>query len=112
MRCSRLRTSHCAKLFDCYNFSFTVQDVPRLPSLKQGNGVVRHPAGVLLDELDIYIDCLSQAITAFAETSANALEGAAELQELNERIDTDVDIMPRDEVFLISSFLLNIRLAA
>ena len=55
---------------------------------------------------------MSEAITLFAETSAQALEGAAELQELNERNDTEVDIMPRDEIFLISSFILNLRMAA
>lgn len=88
-----------------------VYDVPRLPSLKQG-GAVRHPAGVLLQELDTYIDCLSEAIILFAETSTQALEGAAELQALNEKSVTEVDIMPRDEIFLISSFILNLRMAA
>ncbi|KAF8434433.1 hypothetical protein BGX38DRAFT_1219730 [Terfezia claveryi] len=88
-----------------------VYDVPRLPSLKQG-GAVRHPAGVLLQELDTYIDCLSEAITLFAETSTQALEGAADLQALNEKSVTEVDIMPRDEIFLISSFILNLRMAA
>ena len=44
------------------------------------------------------------------EKSAGALEGAATLHELNGT--EDVDILPRDEVFLISSFMLNLRLAA
>ena len=87
------------------------QDVPRLPSLKQG-GTVRHPAGVVLPELDIYIDSLSAAISAFADTSRCAIEGAAQLGEMDDYDNTEVDIMPRGEVFLICSFLLNLRLAA
>ena len=87
------------------------QEVPRLPSLKQG-GTVRHPGGVLLPELDIYIDSLSDAIIAFAETSASAIEGAAQLDEMDDGGNSEVDIMPRGEVFLICSFLLNLRLAA
>ncbi|KAF8455255.1 hypothetical protein BDZ91DRAFT_538947 [Kalaharituber pfeilii] len=86
-----------------------VYEVPRLPSLKQGKGKVRHPGGILLQELDIHIDSLSKAIAGFAEKSTSALEGAAVFQEIAE---TEVDVMPRDEIFLISSFMLNLRLAA
>ena len=86
-----------------------IQDVPKLPSLKQAGGDGRKPKGILLQELDIHIDWLSKSIAEFAEQSTKALEGAAVFQELAE---TEVDIMPREEVFLISSFILNLRHAA
>jgi hypothetical protein len=47
-------------------------------------------------------------LDAFDTKSAKALEEAAMLQDLAEGT---VDVMPREEVFLISSFLLNFRQA-
>lgn len=86
-------------------------DVPTLPSHKQG-GTPRRPHGVLLEELDIYIDTLSSAISRFGQLTTDALEGAAVLTEPVADAEGDVDVMPRDEVFLISSFMLNLRQAA
>ncbi|KAI5845750.1 hypothetical protein DFP73DRAFT_476901 [Morchella snyderi] len=86
-------------------------DVPALPSHKQ-DGTARRPHGVLLAELDIYIDTLSSAITRFGQLTTDALEGAAVLTEPVADAEGDVDVMPRDEVFLISSFMLNLRQAA
>ncbi|CAD6443609.1 3276d83e-2de8-4598-b906-522247e0224f [Sclerotinia trifoliorum] len=78
-------------------------DVPKLPS------GIRAPAGIRLEEIDIRVDILVDAIADFDKTSAAALEGAAALHDLG---GPQVDIMPRMETFLISSFLLNLRQAA
>lgn len=78
-------------------------DVPRLPS------GARPPSGIELEEIDIRVDILLDALKDFDRDSAFALEGAAALHDLDQQ---RVDIMPRMETFLISSFLLNLRLAA
>lgn len=78
-------------------------DVPTLPS------GARVPKGILLEELDIQMDILQKALLQFDADSASALEGAATMQELEGK---EPDIMPREEVFLMSSFLLNVRQAA
>jgi hypothetical protein len=78
-------------------------DVPELPS-----GAHR-PAGIELEEIDIRVDILTEALVNFDKDSSFALEGAAALQGLDQ---PQVDIMPRMETFLISSFLLNLRQAA
>ncbi|CUS15563.1 unnamed protein product [Tuber aestivum] len=94
----------------CVAYTF---DVPTLPSLKQGKGTPRCPKGILIQELDVHIDWLENAIGEFGRRSTEALEGAA-IQETNnvEMIDGEIDVMPRDEIFLISSFMLNLRQAA
>lgn len=81
-------------------------------SLAKGTGTLRRPHGILLQELDIHIDTLSTAIEDFGHKTTNALEGAAVLTELHPDEAGEVDVMPRDEVFLISSFMLNLRQAA
>ena len=78
-------------------------DVPKLPS-----GALP-PAGVELQEIDIRVDILTEALSAFDKNSASALEGSAQLHDMEH---PQVDIMPRIETFLISSFLLNLRQAA
>jgi hypothetical protein len=78
-------------------------DVPKLPS------GARAPSGIQLQEIDIRVDILTEAIAEFDKDSATALEGAASLHDLDH---PQVDIMPRMETFLISSFLLNLRQAA
>ncbi|ESZ99077.1 hypothetical protein SBOR_0487 [Sclerotinia borealis F-4128] len=78
-------------------------DVPKLPS------GIRAPAGIRLEEIDIRVDVLIDAIADFDRTSASALEGAAALHYFG---GPQIDIMPRMETFLISSFLLNLRQAA
>lgn len=77
-----------------------------LPWLSQGTH------GILLQELDIHIDTLRTAIADFGRTTTDALESAADLTDLTPDAAGDVDVMPRDEVFLISSFMLNLRQAA
>lgn len=61
----------------------------------------------------MHIDWLEDAIGEFGRRSTEALEGAA-IKETNnvEMIDGEIDVMPRDEIFLISSFMLNLRQAA
>ena len=78
-------------------------DVPTLPS------GARAPKGILLEELDMRIDVIQKALIQFDADAAFALEGAATLEELEGK---EPDIMPREEVFLMSSFLLNVRHAA
>ena len=80
-----------------------VYDVPTLPS------GARAPKGILLEELDVQIDILQKALLQFDADAASALEGAATMEELEGK---EPDIMPREEVFLMSSFLLNVRQAA
>ncbi|CAZ83125.1 unnamed protein product [Tuber melanosporum] len=88
-------------------------DVPTLPSLKQGEGTPRRPKGILVQELDVHIDWLENEIEEFGRRSTEALEGAALKETDNvEMIDGEIDVMPRDEIFLISSFMLNLRQAA
>ena len=65
--------------------------------------------GILLEELDLQTDILQKSLLQFDADSASALEGAATMQELEGK---EPDIMPREEVFLMSSFMLNIRQAA
>ncbi|KAN0104840.1 Protein of unknown function (DUF2422) domain containing protein [Hyaloscypha variabilis] len=78
-------------------------DVKKLPS------GARAPSGIELAEIDIRVDILTEALAEFDKDSATALEGAASLHDLDH---PQVDIMPRMETFLISSFLLNLRQAA
>lgn len=83
----------------CIAFAY---DVPVLPS------GVKAPSGIILEELDLYMDLLQRALARFDSDAASALEGASVMQELEGQ---EPDIMPREEVFLISSFILNIRQA-
>ena len=48
------------------------------------------------------------ALHKYDQESASALDGAAALQDSK---NGDLDLMPREEVFLVSSFLLNFRQA-
>ncbi len=78
-------------------------DVPKLPD---GS---RPPKGIRLEEIDIWADALTSAIAEFDKDSESALEGATSIQNLD---GPQIDIMPRVETFLISSFILNLRQAS
>lgn len=78
-------------------------DVPTLPSS------AHVPKGIFIEELDLHIINLEQTLVQFDVDAASALEGAAAMQELEGK---EPDIMPREEVFLMSSFMLNVRQAA
>ena len=80
-----------------------LQDVPRLPSGRKA------PKTIVLENLDVAMSQLQQALRDFDVDTASALESAAMMQEMEGH---EPDIMPREEVFLISSFLLNFRQAA
>ena len=54
------------------------------------------------------MDTIQVALIRFDADCAAALEGASVLEDLQDR---EPDIMPREEVFLISSFMLNVRQA-
>ena len=84
----------------CVAFSY---DVPELPS------GAKVPKGFIIEELDMHIETLKQALLNFDADTSSALEGAADQSDMQ---DHEPDIMPREEIFLVSSFLLNLRQAA
>ena len=63
----------------------------------------------MMEELDQCIMSLREAIRTFDTETTAALEGGAVIHVSKSEED---DIMPRGELFLISSFLLNFRQAA
>lgn len=75
-------------------------DVPRLPS-----GVPR-PHGIEVEEIDLRIEIFTDALARFDQRSTEELKATA-MGEGKE-----VDLMPRMEMFLVSSFLLGFRQAA
>ncbi|KAG8528330.1 uncharacterized protein KY384_007248 [Bacidia gigantensis] len=79
----------------CYN-------VPELPT------GLACPKSITVGEIDKHIENLQIAMLQFDNSCASALEGANALGGLRDR---EPDIMPREEIFLISSFMLNFRQA-
>jgi len=79
------------------------KDVAELPS---GENAPNHIAS---EELDVALTRLEGEMQTFDKDTTSALESAAREQELE---GFEPDIMPRDEIFLISSFLLNFTQAA
>ncbi|ELR08619.1 hypothetical protein VC83_02248 [Pseudogymnoascus destructans] len=67
------------------------------------------PKGIELEELDIHIDAMKASIVDFDKNASAALESATAYYESHS---THVDVTPRMEIFLISSFILNLRQAA
>ena len=94
--------SHSLTLFQCI-FAKDPQDVPHLPS------GARAPKGIMIEEVDLHRSSLQQALTQFDVDTISAFEGAVAMQELEGK---EPDVMPREEVFLLSSFMLNVRQAA
>ena len=94
--------SHSPTLVQCI-FAKDPQDVPNLPS------GARAPKGVMIEEVDLHISSLQQALTQFDVDTISAFEGAVTMEELEGK---ELDVMPREEVFLLSSFMLNVRQAA
>lgn len=94
--------SHSSTLVQCI-FTKEPQDVPNLPS------GARAPKGIMLEEVDLHISSLQQALIQFDLDTISAFEGAVTMQELEGK---EPDVMPREEVFLLSSFMLNVRQAA
>ena len=89
-------------LMQC-TYTKDVQDVPHLPS------GARAPKGIMIEEVNLHISSLQQALIQFDLDTVSAFEGAVAMQELEGK---EPDVMPREEVFLLSSFMLNMRQAA
>ena len=62
----------------------------------------------MVEEIDMHLENLHNALLTFDANAASALEGASTMEELKGR---EPDIMPREEIFLLSSFMLNMRQA-
>ena len=77
-------------------------DVPKLPSGASA------PKGVLLEEIDLRIDTFADALASYDKDSMD------EFKQLvaSRGEETEVEILPRFETFLISSFLMGFRQAA
>lgn len=67
------------------------------------------PKHIAIEELDEALAGLDAEMQIFDADTTSALESAAIEQELE---GFEPDIMPREEIFLISSFLLNFTQAA
>lgn len=77
-------------------------DVPELPS------GAKTPRGVLLEEVDMFIDSFERAISTFDEDSMDEFKQfTGNKDDLEEE-----DILPQFETFLVSSFLLGLRQTA
>lgn len=94
--------THSSVLVQCIDTK-VLQDVPKLPS------GARAPKGIMIEEVDLHISSLQQALIQFDFDTVSAFEGAVAMQELEGK---EPDVMPREEVFLLSSFMLNMRQAA
>lgn len=93
-----------SRAIDCVSVGIAYcYDVPKLPP------GARAPRGLSIEEVDVYADELSLALISFDADVATALERAVEIPG-SER--SQLDVMPREELFLIASFLLNLRQAA
>ena len=84
-------------------FTLPPKDVPKLPS------GAKAPKHITIEKLDEALDKLQDAMQTFDSETTSALKRAAIQQELE---GYELDIMPREEIFLISSFLLNFSQAA
>lgn len=69
----------------------------------------RAPKHIAIEEVDEALNNLRAALEKFEVDTRKALQSAAVQQELE---GFEPDIMPREEIFLISSFLLNFSQAA
>ncbi|KAI9902714.1 hypothetical protein N3K66_002066 [Trichothecium roseum] len=85
-------------IISCLAYCF---DVPRLP------GGAPTPKGIELAEIDIRIDSFTEALAQFDREASEELRRAAKDDEGETH-----DLMPRMEMFLVSSFLLGFRQTA
>ncbi|KAL8668664.1 MAG: hypothetical protein Q9168_006718 [Polycauliona sp. 1 TL-2023] len=84
----------------CIAYSY---DVSKLPS------GARVPKELAVEEVDLYLEELGEALRTFDTEIAVAFDGTVESQEVN---DQRLDLVPREEIFLVASFVLNLRQAA
>lgn len=87
-----------ALLTSCIAYCF---DVPKLPS------GAPTPKGIPLEEIDLRIDSFTDSLALFSDQTTEELRQAA-IDETGHSI----DLMPRMETFLVSSFLLGYHQAA
>ncbi|KAL8783830.1 MAG: hypothetical protein Q9213_004376 [Squamulea squamosa] len=78
-------------------------NVSRLPS------GAKAPKKLVIEEVDVYIEELSEALRLFDNDIAAALESAVETPVSSGQ---ELDVTPREEIFLVASFVLNLRQAA
>ena len=79
-----------------------LQGVKKLPSGQ------KPPTSVRLEDLDGEVLAMEQALNKLDHDFETALKKAGAVEELQKK---EPDIMPREEVFLISSFMMNARSA-
>ncbi|KAL8659757.1 MAG: hypothetical protein Q9226_000253 [Calogaya cf. arnoldii] len=84
----------------CIAYSY---DVSRLPS------GAKPPKGLVIEEVDLYLEELGEALRTFDREIAASLEGAVETQGMDGQ---QLGVMPHEEIFLVASFVLNLRQAA
>ncbi|KKY16868.1 putative uncharacterized membrane protein [Phaeomoniella chlamydospora] len=77
--------------------------VPELPS------GIKAPAGIAVEEVDLQAETMRTAIDTFDDKIQKSLDSNSVWSAVREEWP---DVMPREEIFLISSFYLNIRQAA
>ncbi|KAI4284627.1 MAG: hypothetical protein L6R38_001257 [Xanthoria sp. 2 TBL-2021] len=92
------RAINCVNICIAYSY-----DVPNLPS------GAKSPKGLVIEEVDLYLEELGEALRTFDSEIAASLEGAVEIQGIDGQ---QLDVMPREEIFLVASFVLNLRQAA
>ncbi|KAL9599407.1 MAG: hypothetical protein Q9219_003844 [cf. Caloplaca sp. 3 TL-2023] len=91
------KTIDCITLCIAYSY-----EVAKLPSRAKA------PKRLSIEEIDSSISELSETLISFDVDIASALEGA---MEKDGSAGGHIDIMPREEIFLIASFVLNLRQA-
>lgn len=75
-----------------------------VPSLPDG---IQKPRGIVIEEVDIRIDCFADALARFDKRSTQELKMAVVGES-----GRGIELMPRMEMFLVSSFLLGFRQAS
>lgn len=83
----------------CLAYAYGVSELP---------SGAKTPKEMVLEDLDLVMDKLQRAMARFDVDCASALESAAIIQDIQ---GLEPDVMPREEIFLISSFILNVRQA-
>ncbi|MCJ1313824.1 hypothetical protein MMC25_007504 [Agyrium rufum] len=94
-----------------FNDIFATLLTAHITQVPKAQAIPQVPHGILTHEIALYIDSMRESLKKFDESCQSALEISATLQAEQE-IHESIDVMPREEVFLLSSFLLNVRQAA
>ncbi|KAL8999402.1 MAG: hypothetical protein Q9169_001716 [Polycauliona sp. 2 TL-2023] len=92
------RAVQCVTIYIAYSY-----DVSKLPS------GARVPKELAIEEVDLCLEELGEALRTFDTEIGAAFDGTVELPEVNGQ---QQDFVPREEIFLVASFVLNLRQAA